>query len=154
MKAPKSAEDKKQASIRFTDDDLGKLQKIGCAIEMIKRLALSLAGCDEETDLSTGIDLAKNLFWPIYYELDERFKAIPMKQQKSREVQAEEDNNQMLVSKEALSEIRVTIHDSLETAINMCMECSQSYDAGDAVMLMRPAVERLAAICQENHFPE
>jgi hypothetical protein len=60
----------------------------------------------------------------------------------------------MLVSNEALSEIRVTIHNALETAINMCLECCQCYSSGDAAALIRPAVERLAAICKENDFPE
>jgi hypothetical protein len=60
----------------------------------------------------------------------------------------------MLVSESALSEIRVTLHDCLETAINICLECSQTFDSGDAANLIRPAVERLEAICRENNFPE
>ncbi len=61
---------------------------------------------------------------------------------------------EMLVSADALCEIRVTIHHALETAINMCLECSSTFDSGDAAELIRPAVERLAAICEENGFPE
>lgn len=57
------------------------------------------------------------------------------------------------VSAEALQEIRVTIHNSLEAAINLMLEAhSEEYLA--AAELIRPAVERLERICEENDFPE
>lgn len=50
-------------------------------------------------------------------------------------------SGRMPVSKKALNEIRATLCNALETAINMCLECSQVYDSGQAAELIRPAVE-------------
>lgn len=47
----------------------------------------------------------------------------------------------------------MTIHDSLEAAINLLLE-SGFNQYRDAAMLIRPAVERLKRICDENDFPE
>lgn len=72
-----------------------------------------------------------------------------MKQPKGETEQPE----MVSVPADVLSEIRVTIHDSLEAAINLMLETdSDEYAAASA--LIRPAVERLARICEENKFPE
>jgi hypothetical protein len=64
-----------------------------------------------------------------------------------------EEATKMLVSNEALSEIRVTIHHSLEAAVDLWLEAG-SEELIQASELIRPAVERLGAIARENNFPE
>ncbi|MBN2242813.1 MAG: hypothetical protein JW793_08985 [Acidobacteria bacterium] len=59
-----------------------------------------------------------------------------------------------LVPNDALSEIRVTLHTSLESAINFAMEAGPCMKAAELAGLIRPAVERLKAICEQNDFPE
>jgi hypothetical protein len=61
--------------------------------------------------------------------------------------------DKMLVSNEALSEIRVTLWGSLEMAIDWAFENPIGYHVADMATLIRPAVERLKAICEENDFP-
>jgi hypothetical protein len=58
-----------------------------------------------------------------------------------------------LVSTEALSEIRIDIHDSLEAAISLWLESGLG-ELIDAAALIRPAVDRLEAICRDNSFPD
>lgn len=78
-----------------------------------------------------------------------------MKQANSLETQNQQakDETKMVVSTDALSEIRVNIQHSLEAAVDLWLEAG-SEELLQASELIRPAVERLAAICSENHFPE
>jgi hypothetical protein len=64
-----------------------------------------------------------------------------------------QSGKQTLVSKDALCEIGVNIHSSLNEAIDLWF-AADSEDFWRAAVLIRPAVERLGAIAKENHFPE
>ena len=56
------------------------------------------------------------------------------------------------IAVKALQEIR-TIQESLQAAISVMIQAADT-QYPDAAALITPAVERLAAIATENHFPE
>ena len=76
-----------------------------------------------------------------------------MKKTKLSAEPAEPEDEKVLVSRLALQEIRCVIYPSLESAIDFWLE-AQDEQLSNAAVLIRPAVERLARIAEENKFPE
>jgi hypothetical protein len=74
-----------------------------------------------------------------------------VKKRLSEDAQAEVSETQSIAVK-ALQEIR-TIHWSLEATINIILESGRD-GYMEAAQIIRPAVERLGAVIEENKFAE